>query len=282
MSTVFTIPSGPRSIEKGSTLKILLDREAIQCLASNLAQVSPRFDSQAFQKDCQKGLAPLPIMARGVHLARILRKHLPPVYKEAVDCLLNTLTPPLTRTDDFGLGVFFYLPHTSFVALFGLDFSGNKNRDPFEISMKAQYELTKRFTAEYSIRSFLIHETERTLNRLKEWVSDPSPHVRRLCTEGTRPRLPWGLRLQSFVKDPRPAFSILEALKDDPDLYVRRSVANHLGDIAKDHPEWMYEKVEKWLKGADENRLWLIRHALRHPAKKGVTRAIQLRKKANL
>jgi 3-methyladenine DNA glycosylase AlkC len=140
--------------------------------------------------------------------------------------------------------------------------------------------LTRRFSAEFSIRPFLDRWPGRTLERLAEWTRDPDPHVRRLCSEGTRPRLPWASRLQGFIRDPRPVLPILEALKDDPDLYVRRSVANHLGDIAKDHPELVFEICERWLAGANDERRWLIRHAVRHPAKKGVKAALRLRTRA--
>ena len=143
--------------------------------------------------------------------------------------------------------------------------------------MKAQYELTQRFSAEFSIRPFLIHAQKRSLARLLEWTSDANPHVRRLCSEGTRPRLPWAIRIQAFIENPAPALPILERLKDDQDLYVRRSVANHVGDIAKDHPELVYAMCERWLVNSSSERRWLIRHALRHPAKKGDITALKLR-----
>jgi len=271
------LPRAPRGIEKGSTLRTLLDRSAIDCLAHNLSLAHASFDARAFRRTASKDLEPLGIMERGHHLARAMRAHLPERYEHAVTVLLRSLTPPLTGTERVGMAVFFYLPHTSFVAAFGLDAEHNGGRDPFAISMKAQYELTRRFTAEFSIRPFLVKWPDRTLSQLLKWTGDSDPHVRRLCSEGPRPRLPWGLRLQAFVKDPRPALPILEALKDDPELYVRRSVANHLGDIAKDHPELVFELCERWLKGASAERRWLIRHALRHPARKGVAAAMRLR-----
>ena len=172
------------------------------------------------------------------------------------------------------------LSRDAFVATYGLDPAHNGGRDPFEVSMRAQYELTKRFTSEFSMRPYLIHQQKRTLARLMEWTRDPDPHVRRLCSEGARPRLPWAMRIPAFVKDPRPALPILEALKDDADLYVRRSVANHVGDIAKDHPELAFELCGNWLQGASAERKWLIRHAVRHPAKKGVKEALELRRRA--
>jgi len=274
------LPTAPRSIQKGSSLGDLLDREAIECLAHNISLVHPRFDGDSFQRTALDGLQPLAILQRGRHLAQALRKHLPERYDEAVKILLRSLTPPMTETDELGLAVFFYLPHVSFVSTYGLDAEHNGGRDPFEVSMKAQYELTRRFSAEFSMRPFLIKWPERTLARLMEWTRDPDPHVRRLCSEGARPRLPWALRIPAFVKDPRPVLPILEALKDDNDLYVRRSVANHIGDIAKDHPQLAFEICERWLKDASSERKWMIRHAVRHPAKKGVKAAFELRKRA--
>jgi len=274
------IPVAPRSIQKGSTLKDLLDREAIDCLAANLSLAHPDFPAADFRRAAGQGLDPLGIIERGQHLARALRAHLPPRYEEAVRVLVRSLTPPLTATDDLGLGVFFYLPHVCFIANYGLDASDNGGRDPFETSMMAQHELTRRFSAEFSLRPFLIRWPERTLARLLEWTNDPDPHVRRLCSEGARPRLPWAMRIPAFIKDPRPVLPILEALKDDPELYVRRSVANHLGDIAKDHPELAFEICQRWIVKASGERKWLIRHAVRHPAKKGVKAALRLRKLA--
>lgn len=274
------LPSAPRSIQKGSNLGSLLDAEAIECLAHNIKLTYPAFDAKAFRATAQRGLQPLAILQRGHHIAHALRRHLPEIYAEAIEVLLRSLTPPQTQTKDLGLGVFFYLPHVSFVANYGLDSEHNGDRDPFEISMRAQYELTRRFSAEFSMRPFLIRWPERTLQRLLEWTQDCDPHVRRLCSEGARPRLPWAMRIPAFIKDPRPVLPILEALKDDADLYVRRSVANHVGDIAKDHPDLAFEICERWLKNATPERHWMIRHAVRHPAKKGVKAALRLRQLA--
>jgi 3-methyladenine DNA glycosylase AlkC len=271
------IPVAPNSIQKGTPLKHLLGTDAIDCLAHNILLVHPQFNEASFRQAALDGLEPLGIMKRGQHLARALRQFLPDKYAVATEILLASLTPPLTRTDDNGLAVFFYLPHISFVAEYGLEPKENGGQDPFEISMYAQYELTKRFSAEFSIRPFLIRQQERTLSRLLEWTSDPDPHVRRLCSEGTRPRLPWAIRIPAFIANPAPVIPILEALKDDPNLYVRRSVANHLGDIAKDHPETVFAICDRWLKGASNEVKWLIRHALRHPAKKENKAALQLR-----
>jgi len=274
------VPKAPRSILKGSTMRDLLDRTAIDCLAHNVAGVHRSFDVAAFRRAAHRGLAPLSIIQRGTHLARALRAHLPEPYEEAVEVLLRSLGPPLIRTVELGLGGFFYLPHVCFVAQYGVEAQSNGGRDSFEVSMRAQYELTRRFSAEFSVRPFLARWPERTLARVIEWTRDADPHVRRLCSEGTRPRLPWAMRLPAFIQDPRPVLPILEALKDDGDLYVRRSVANHVGDIAKDHPALAFELCERWLEGASEERRWVIRHALRHPHKKAIKRAVELRRRA--
>ncbi|MGR9013070.1 MAG: DNA alkylation repair protein [Gammaproteobacteria bacterium] len=271
------IPVAPNSIQKGIPLKHLLGSEAIDCIAHNILLVYPQFDEEPFRQAALDGLEPLGILDRGQHLARALRQCLPKEYASALEILLASLTPPLIQTDGLGLAVFFYLPHVCFVAEYGLEPEEHGGDDPFEISMQAQYELTKRFSAEFSMRPFLIRKQERTLSRLIEWTTDPDPHVRRLCSEGTRPRLPWATRIPAFIANPEPVFPILETLKNDQSLYVRRSVANHLGDIAKDHPEKVFEICESWLNGASNEVKWLIRHALRHPAKKGDKTALLLR-----
>jgi 3-methyladenine DNA glycosylase AlkC len=277
VNNTLRIPAAPNNIQKGVPLRDLLGSEAIDCLTHNILLVHPNFDKTSFREAALNGLEPLGIMERGQHLAKALRQHLPENYAAAIEIILASLTDPLTHTEDNGLAVFFYLPHTYFVAMFGLDSVENSGLDPFEISMQAQYELTQRFSAEFSIRPFLIQQQERTLAQLMDWTSDPNPHVRRLCSEGTRSRLPWGVRIPAFITNPEPVLPILEALKCDESLYVRRSVANHLGDIAKDHPEKVFEICESWLKVATAEVKWLIRHALRHPAKKGDKVALQLR-----
>ena len=271
------IPEAPKSIQKGVPLKNVLGSEAIDCLAQNMSYVYPEFNVQGFIAIATDNLEPLGINDRGLHIARALREHLPSKYKHAIKIILASLTPPNTETEGLGLAVLFYHPHSYFIAEYGVDKKYNEGEDPFEISMKAQYELTKRSTSEFSIRPFLNQYQERTLSQIKEWVVDPDPHVRRLCSEGARPRLPWAPRIQAFIQDPSPTLPILEALKNDEVLYVRRSVANHLGDIAKDHPELVFGICERWLIDATKDVKWIIRHALRHPAKKQNKMALQIR-----
>lgn len=272
-------PQGAGHIEKGSSLAEILSTPALRVLGQNLRSVYPSFEVEAFIAQASRGLRPLSLFQRSHQIAAALRQHLPHCYEEALDLLMASM-PSRDLEKSVGLGVFFYLPHSQFIANYGLDREGNDGRDPFMASMLAQRELTQRFTAEFSVRPFLIREPRRTLKLLKKWVDHDNEHVRRWCSEGTRPRLPWGMHIPSLIQDPRPTRSILEALKDDPALYVRRSVANHLGDVAKDHLDLAMDWAEAWLKGASVERLWVIRHALRYPAKKAVPRALKLRKLA--
>ena len=132
------------------------------------------------------------------------------------------------------------------------------------------------FTAEFAIRPFLVAHTDLALDHLARWVEDPDPHVRRLVSEGTRPRLPWGGNLRAFQADPAPGLRLLERLKDDPSEYVCRSVANHLNDIAKDHPAIALTVCERWSRDAGPERRWIVRHGLRALMKQGDRRALGL------
>ncbi|HSI57065.1 MAG TPA: DNA alkylation repair protein, partial [Ideonella sp.] len=138
----------------------------------------------------------------------------------------------------------------------------------------ALHALTQRFSAEFAIRPLLRDHPALVLETLGRWTRDPSPHVRRLVSEGSRPRLPWGLRLQSLVNDPSPTLPLLRALQDDSSEYVRRSVANHLNDIAKDHPGVVALWLEQFLPEAPPERRALLRHASRTLVKQGDPRVL--------
>jgi len=237
-------------------------------IARMISRVFPAFDQDAFIKDVLVGYEALDLMPRGWKIARTLRDYLPTNYPDAIEILMDSLGPKFDKTEDLGMAPFLYLPHVFFVAEYGLDH--------FEVSMRAQYELTQRFTAEFSIRPYLVRHTEATLARLKEWATDQSPHVRRLVSEGTRPRLPWAPRLREFQKDPRPVLALLELLKDDSELYVRRSVANNLNDIGKDHPALLVETARRWMRDATGERRWHVNHALRSAVKRAEPGALEV------
>jgi len=145
-----------------------------------------------------------------------------------------------------------------------------------DASWDAMVELTQRLTSEFAIRPFVERYPDEVFARLLALTGHPSAHVRRWCSEGIRPRLPWGKRLDALVADPAPIFPILERLKDDPSLYVRKSVANCLNDVAKDHPGPVLDVARRWMDGASDERAWIVRHALRTLVKAGDPRALEV------
>lgn len=241
-------------------LKNFFDAGLIASIAAELGRVYPALDRKRFVADGLDGLAALELLARGEHLARVLHRHLPSDYERAVRVIVDSLPERAPSEGMAGMAPFRYLPHVCFVARFGIEH--------FEASMHAQYELTQRFSAESSIRPFLVRYPEATYQRLVSWASDESAHVRRLVSEGTRPRLPWAPRLREFQREPGPVLALLERLKDDPERYVQRSVANNLNDIAKDHADRVVELCRRWQESAGEGRRWIIRHALRSLVKR--------------
>lgn len=245
--------------------KNLLNETVVVELARGLAAAEPRFPRKRFVALSLAGLEELELKARARHIADALEKTLPSEAPKAFELLVRSLPPPLPDTGGSG---FRYFPYSEYL--------GRRGPEDVESALAANHALTQRFTSEFCIRPLLIAAPERTIRELSRWVTDPSPHVRRLVSEGTRPRLPWGSRLPAFQRDPAPVLSLLERLRDDPSEYVRRSVANNLNDIAKDHPEMVLDVAERWLKGASRERRRLVEHALRTLVKKGDPRALAL------
>jgi 3-methyladenine DNA glycosylase AlkC len=248
--------------------KNFYDLRLARLLADKISAVSPSFPAQAFVDEVAAEIEPLELKARVSLMARALRHHLPPAYPDALAILLNVLGPDLS--DDGGMfdQGYWVMPIAQFVEEYGLDH--------FELSAQALHDITRRFTAEFAVRPYLIRYPDAMLSRLRQWAHDPNPHVRRWVSEGTRPRLPWAKRLDAFIADPTPTLELLELLKDDPSLYVRKSVANHLNDIAKDHPLWVIETAERWYADGSEERRWIVRHALRTLVKQGDARALAI------
>lgn len=249
-----------------AALKDQYGPDVAQAICQMVQAVYPDFDSAAFLADAFNGFDALELMPRGKHLAQALHRHLPNDYPGALAVVLASIDQPHPRDPGLGMASFLYFPHTHFVAQYGLNH--------FDLSMQALHTLTQRFTAEFAIRPFLQTHPKATLNQLKTWAQDPSAHVRRLVSEGTRPRLPWAGRLPQFQKDPSPVLALLECLKDDPALYVRRSVANNLSDIGKDHPTLLADTARRWLDGASAQRSWIVAHALRYAVKQGNPHAL--------
>jgi 3-methyladenine DNA glycosylase AlkC len=178
-------------------------------------------------------------------------------------------SPLIYQNDEMkGAEVFYYMPHGGYVAKYGLDY--------YDESMQALLEITKRFTAEFSIRPFIQKYPEKIFPQLMQWTEHENQHVRRLVSEGTRPRLPWASWLKEVQQDPLQVLKLLDKLKEDPELYVRRSVANNLNDIAKDHPDTVVELLESWKKIANPKTQWIIKHAMRSLVKTGHHGALNL------
>lgn len=272
--------SAPNTILTGVPLKHLIDAKLVGFIAESFVAVHPSFNAKKFTRDATKGLEDLELKDRARHIAHALAKQLPDDFDTAAEIVIASFGKKLAVTKDFGLTPFFYMAHSEWIGLNGVAH--------FESGLRANYELTQRYTAEFSIRPFIIEHEAACLQQLDQWCHDPNPHVRRLVSEGTRSRLPWAMRLRNVQARPQLTLPLLEKLKDDPELYVRRSVANHLGDIAKDHLDLVLETCARWLKESQamadaaqaKNRRWLIRHALRYPAKKEHAQALALRARA--
>ena len=239
----------------GEPLKNHFGPEIPKRISGMIQGVQKSFLAKPFLKDALAGYEELELMQRAEHIAVALRKHLPEDFPKASRALVDALGPKLEKTEGNGMAPFIYAPFDIFIREYGLGH--------FEDSMTAIHAITQRFTSESSIRPFLIHRQKETLAQLQSWIEDDSVHVRRLVSEGTRPLLPWNPRIPAFRKNPKPVIKLLRQLRDDPELYVRRSVANNLNDIGKDNPEVLTETTAKWMKGASAERVWLIRHALR-------------------
>ncbi|WP_322964136.1 DNA alkylation repair protein [Sphingomonas fuzhouensis] len=240
-------------------LKDILGPQAVTVIADAGAAASADFDHTAFSDAALAGLDRLSIMERVRHIADALHTALPPDYMTALP-IVRAMGPRLTHG-------FQAIAVTEFVARHGLGH--------VDLSMAALADLTRFGSAEFAIRPFLAQDDDRTLAQMRRWTRDDDPHVRRLASEGSRPRLPWATRVPGLKDDPTRAAPILDALKSDPSPYVRKSVANHLNDISKDRPDWLLDHVSAWPTG-DPHTAWIIRHGLRTLIKQGDPRALAL------
>jgi len=247
--------------------KNLFNRQVINGMAAHFKKQWPKFDAKGFAAAASKDLDALELKQRSDQITNAMIQYLPADFKKAGKIMLASLGTPLDddlsagAVDDNGIAGWGVMPMVNYVGLHG--------GDHFELSMKLFKEMTKRSTSEFGIRYFLIQSPARTLAVLKKWTTDKNQHVRRLVSEGTRPRLPWAMNLSAFIEDPAPVIELLERLKDDEKEYVRRSVANNLNDIAKDHPDLVAKIATRWMKGASKERKKLVRHACRTLIKQG-------------
>ena len=253
--------------------KNLINAGTVSAAGLHLQRAWTGFDRPRFEALANQGLDALELKARMLQLADAMRATLPADFNAACTVLEASLAPPLpldARGEPSAL--------TSAEASTGLagwviwsmgEFVARHGQHDVPRSLNCLHALTQRSTAEFAIRPFIQQQPEAVWPVLTRWADDPSAHVRRLVSEGSRPRLPWGLRLQALVADPAPTLPLLRALQDDPSSYVRRSVANHLNDIAKDHPALVAAWVKDHLTAATPERSTLLRHASRSLIKEG-------------
>jgi 3-methyladenine DNA glycosylase AlkC len=240
--------------------KNLINKPGVQAAAARLRTAWPDFDAPRFVRLASTGLDRLEMKARAMQICGALEATLPADFEASAAILQHSL-----QGDD-ALEGWIVWPVGEFIARRGLDTP--------ERALALLHTMTQRFSAEFAIRAFIVRHPALTFATLARWAVDSSEAVRRLCSEGSRPRLPWGLRLQALVADPGPTLPLLRALQDDPSETVRRSVANHLNDIAKDHPGLVADWLELHLPGASPERRALLRHASRTLIKVGDRRVL--------
>jgi 3-methyladenine DNA glycosylase AlkC len=238
-------------------LKEMFNEARYRKIARDVAAVFPKFDQRRFLKLTLPNLEPLALLQRLRRATEALHATLPPNYPKAL-AVLNDVAPR------WGEG---------FTALVLPDFVGLYGRDDFDRSLEALKFFTQFGSSEFAIREFLRLDLARTLRVMEQWSRDENEHVRRLASEGCRPRLPWSFKLRELIADPAPVAPILENLRADPSLYVRKSVANHLNDITKDHPAWVLDRLDAW-DLENKHSAWIAKRALRTLIKKGDRRAL--------
>lgn len=226
-----------------------------QLLSDKLIEVYPNFPARDFIAKIAKGCPDKSYTQRIELLASELQVHLPDDYLHALSILSSILGEENPEETGMFKNYYWVLPIAKFVELFGLDY--------FDSSMKAIEEITKRNTGEYAIRPFIRVYPEKTLGVMQSWANSTNFHLRRLASEGLRPKLPWSPKLDTFIENPYPVFQILELLKSDPVKFVKKSVANHLTDWLKVNPSATVPLLKKWKKLDNVHTQWILKQATR-------------------
>jgi 3-methyladenine DNA glycosylase AlkC len=250
--------------ENPNAFKNFINPQVIALMGEAFQEVYPAFNVKRFEK-LHSQLSPLELKARVLLLKDGLAQELPANYPQAMKIIQSVIK-------NGKLSGFQLWPISEYISQYGLDH--------FKLSFAAMIDLTKVFTSEFAIRPFLLKDHEQCLKLLLPLASDKNAHVRRWISEGSRPILPWGGKIPAFIKEPALTLPLLEKLKYDGELYVRKSVANHLNDISKNHPDLVVKLLKKWNKETPvehaEKIQWITRHALRVLIKKGHTGALKL------
>jgi len=260
------------SESRPKNFKDWFDRGAAERLAAQVRAGLPSFDRDRFLARATAGLDGHELMGRVRLFADALEVELPRDRGRALEVVRTTL-PPTLRGEDAVTGGWLQWPVGEWIARHA---SPRVAPDAFDEAFETMTALTQRFSSEFAVRPFVRDVPERAIPRLLERTEHGSAHVRRWCSEGVRPLLPWGERLADLRADPRPILSILDALHRDPSEYVRRSVANCLGDVAKDHLALAVGVARRWMARGDAETERLVSHALRAPIKAGAPEALAL------
>lgn len=255
-------------LSKENPFKNVFNQRVIESLADRIKANYSAFEQEHFIEEACAPLEDLGFLERSHHIRDMLYKYLPSDYSEAIHILIKSLGPDLENAGETDWDSFIVMPQCAYVTKYGTQH--------YDLSMNALYEMTKRFTAEGDLRTFLEIDYDKTMTILKKWCSDESVHVRRLVSEGTRPRLPLSGRIKRFQDNPEPVIELLDLLKDDPDLYVRRSVANNINDIAKDNPDIAIATLKRWNDTSDKNVKWVVKHASRTLVKQGHPKMLEV------
>lgn len=239
-----------------------------QLLADKLVAVHPAFPAKKFVAKVAKNCDPLEYKGRQALITQCLQEFLPPSYPDALAILLSILGPENPEETGMFKNYWWVGPIALFVETYGLDH--------YDLSINALAEITKRNTAEYAIRPYIVKYPNQLIEQLSQWAVSPNFHLRRLASEGCRPRLPWAKKLTLFIDDPSPVFAILEMLKTDPSDFVRRSVVNNLNDYLKDNPTPTWALLKTWSKKPHPHTQKILFHALRNERKAGNPKALEL------
>jgi len=235
--------------------KLLKDnytREYIENLSCKIQHCFTAFDKENFVDYIfDKTWQELELKARMRHIACSLNLFIPLSYPQQLDILKAV-------SKDF----------VSFEAMFFQDFVEVFGLDDFENSMQALEVFTIDSSSEFAIRQFILKDEEKTMKQMQTWAYSKNEQIRRLASEGCRPRLPWAMALNRFKKEPSKVFEIIEILKNDKSKYVMKSIANNLNDISKDHPKLLINFVKNNL-GSSKELDWICKHASRTLLKQG-------------
>lgn len=242
-----------KKVDYGITEKF--GKELATLLANKITAIASAFPAKAFVRDVTASVAGKTYTQRVSVIADQLHTHFPGTYPEALAVFMNILGPPNPNETGMFTHYYWILPIGKFVEKYGLEH--------FQLSMDAIAEITRRNTGEYAVRPYIRMYPEASLAILRKWATSDDFHLRRLASEGLRPKLPWAPKLDTFIHDPHPVFDILTLLKEDEIKFVKKSVANHLTDWLKVNREPAAALIRNWSESDNPHTQWIIRHATR-------------------